>query len=807
VVGLCLPRGVEMVVAVLAVWRAGAAYLPLDPGLPAGRIAFMLADAAPVCVLTVTAAAGALPGPDSAAGSPAGPVPAVVLDEPQVAAAVAGAPGGVSASPAAGQLAYVMYTSGSTGTPKGVTVPHGGVANLLGWMQAEYHIEAADRVLHKAPFGFDASVWELFWPLAQGAQLVLARPGGQGDPEYLAGLIAAAGVTTVQFVPAMLEAFVAAADPGACASVRRVFCAGGVLPGRLAARFTQRFAAALFNRYGLTETTVDSTAWACTGDSADDPPIGSPAANTRVFVLDRWLEPVPAGATGELYISGAGLARGYLGRAGLTGERFVACPFGAGERMYRTGDLAKWTPGGQLVFAGRADEQVKIRGFRIEPGEVQAVVAACPGVAQAAVTARQDTPGDVRLVAYVVPDDGLDGDGGLPGEVREFAAGRLPEYMVPSAVVVLAALPLTPNGKLDKAGLPAPDRVVRTREKEEDVEALEGYICEVFADVLGVESVGPEDDFFALGGHSLLAVRAVARLKERGISFAVRDIFAAPTVGSLIGRTSMSSLRDVLGVLLPIRKQGEAPPVFCMPPGGGLSWCYLPMAKFAPSGIPLYALQARGLDGQSDFATSLTEYAEDCIEQIRTVQPSGPYRLLGWSFGAMLAHQVAIQLRALGEEVSALVVMDGYPGLRREPDAGPVDGDGDGDGEAGPVDLEPMPASDPEEQLQALIDEVRRGAGRLGASDEDWLHIARLMQNHQKIAAEHTFGRFDGNVLVLVAQEGKHGYQPTAEHWEPYVTGSISEVALACSHQQLVSAEWLGEVWSAIAHWMGTEHP
>jgi thioesterase domain-containing protein len=646
-------------------------------------------------------------------------------------------------------------------------------------------------------------VWELFWPLAQGAQLVLARPGGQGDPEYLAGLIAAAGVTTVQFVPAMLEAFVAAADPGACASVRQVFCAGGMLPGRLAARFTQRFAAALLNRYGLTETTVDSTAWACTGDGADDPPIGSPAANTRVFVLDGWLEPVPAGVTGELYISGAGLARGYLRRGALTGERFVACPFGAGERMYRTGDLAKWTVGGQLEFCGRVDDQVKIRGFRIEPAEVEAVVAACPGVAQAAVIARQDTPGEVRLVAYVVPagvDAAVDA-AGLPAAVRELAVSRLPEYMVPSAVVVLEVLPLTPNGKLDRAALPAPDRVVGTTVHDEDVGALEEYICEVFADVLGVDSVGPEDDFFALGGHSLLAVRAVARLKERGISFAVRDIFAAPTVSSLVGRTSMSSLRDVLGILLPIRKQGEAPPVFCMPPGGGLSWCYLPMAKFAPSGIPLYALQARGLDGKSDFATSLTEYAEDCIERIRTVQPSGPYRLLGWSFGAMLAHQVAIQLQALGEEVSALIIMDLYPRPPRNPDAGSVNGDG----EMGPADLEPMPAPDPDAQLQALIDEIRRGAGRLGASDDEWLHIARLMQNHEKIAAEHAYGRFDGNILVLVAQEGKQDYQPAVSAWEPYVTGTISEVAIPCSHQQLVSTEWLGEVWSAIARWMGTE--
>ena len=247
-----------------------------------------------------------------------------------------------------------MYTSGSSGVPKGVAVTHGGVSNLLGWMQAEYQLGAADRVLHKTPVSFDVSVWELFWPLVQGAQVVLARPGGQGDPGYLSALIASAGVTTAHFVPAMLEVFVAAADPAACASMRRVFCGGETLPGRVAARFGQRFAAALHNRYGPTEITVDATAWACVGGGDADPPIGSPVANTRVYVLDRWLSPVPPGVTGELYVAGAGLARGYLGRPGLTGERFIACPFGpGGQRMYRTGDLAKWTPGGVLMFAGR----------------------------------------------------------------------------------------------------------------------------------------------------------------------------------------------------------------------------------------------------------------------------------------------------------------------------------------------------------------------------------------------------------------------------------------------------------------------
>ena len=443
---------------------------------------------------------------------------------------------------AAGQLAYVLFTSGSTGRPKGVCVPHGGIVNRLVWMQGVFGLGGRDVVLQKTPFTFDVSVWEFFWPLLAGARLVLARPGGHRDPGYLAGLIAARGVTTVHFVPSMLAAFMDVADPGLCAGLARVICSGEALTGGLRDRWAARFGRPLFNLYGPTETSVDSTAWQCAADPGGPVLIGRPIANTRVFVLDGWLGPVPVGVAGELYIAGAGLARGYAGRAALTGERFTACPFGSGgERMYRTGDLVRWTPEGQLVFAGRADDQVKVRGFRIEPGEVETVLAGHPGVGQAVVIVREDAAEDKRLVAYVVP--GGDGDaadaagGGLAAGVREHAASRLPEYMVPAAVVVLDSLPVTVNGKLDRKALPAPDYAAAAGGGRGPATALEELLCGMFADVLGVDRVGPEDDFFALGGHSFLGMRLVSRVRAvLGVEVGVRTLFEAPTPAAVAVR-------------------------------------------------------------------------------------------------------------------------------------------------------------------------------------------------------------------------------------------------------------------------------
>ncbi|MEU4217009.1 amino acid adenylation domain-containing protein [Actinoplanes sp. NPDC026623] len=550
IVAVALPRGESLVIALLGVLQAGAAYLPIDPDHPAGRVEFMLGDARPVLLLTDAATATVLP---ATAG-----LPVVLVDDPAVSAPPAAAATGTGrARPLLpGHPAYVIYTSGSTGRPKGVSVSHSAIVNRLTWMDNEYALSADDRVLQKTPYSFDVSVWEFFWPLFTGAGLVLARPGGHQDPAYLAELIENAAVTTVHFVPSMLDAFLAAGGAARYGTVRRTFCSGEALPGRLAARFLRETGGSpLHNLYGPTETAVDSTFWACTaGDGRQAPPIGRPIANTRAFVLDSALEPVPVGVTGELYLAGAGLARGYLRRTGLTAERFVACPFGAAERMYRTGDLVRWRADGNLEFLDRADDQVKIRGYRIELGEVEAVLAAQPGVAQAAAAAREDPSGDRRLVGYVVPAAHAKLD---PAGVRAAVARELPGHMVPAGVVVLAALPWTTSGKLDRRALPAPEFEAPAGGRA-PASPREEILCELFADVLGVDRVGVEDSFFALGGHSLRAARLISRIRSMfGVEVPVRALFRNPTVASLA--PVLDGAGSARAPLVPVRRPERLP--------------------------------------------------------------------------------------------------------------------------------------------------------------------------------------------------------------------------------------------------------
>ncbi|MEO8383506.1 MAG: amino acid adenylation domain-containing protein, partial [Acidobacteriota bacterium] len=526
-VAICAERGLEMVIGLLGILKAGGAYVPLDPTYPIERLRYMVQDAGPRVVLTQHALRPLLAESE---------VRTLVLDSDELRMTLAAQPVSNPEARANGltvrNLAYVIYTSGSTGLPKGVLNEHQGVVNRLWWAQAEYRLQDDDRVLQKTPFGFDVSVWELFLPLLAGARLVMARPGGHQDPAYLTEVIAREQVTTIHFVPSMLPAFLTRANPENGRSLRRLLCSGEALPHGVLQDVTDRLAhVEVHNLYGPTEAAVDVTAWPCKpGQYGQTVPIGKPIANTQMYILDVRGEPVPVGVEGELYIGGVQVARGYLNRPELTAERFLRDPFSAAPnaRMYKTGDLGRWLSDGNIEYRGRNDFQVKIRGFRIELGEIEAKLSECAGVREAVVIAREDVPGDKRLVAYVVVQEG---SGLSVAGLRNAMSRQLPEYMIPSAFAMLDALPLTANGKLDRKALRAPERTALTvREYEAPQGEIEEALAALWQGLLRVERVGRHDQFFELGGHSLLVVAMVERLRALGLSGEVREVFASPTL-------------------------------------------------------------------------------------------------------------------------------------------------------------------------------------------------------------------------------------------------------------------------------------
>ncbi len=837
VVVVALDRSFELLVWLVAILRAGAAYLPLDPRSPPERLARILDSAKPVRVIA-DAALGEIfpadapmlwvdtPGLDDADDSrdraatvpSSNVVPDSTRDKPR--------------PPAPRDAAYVIYTSGSTGEPKGVVVEHRAIVNRLLWMGAHYGIGADDVILQKTPVTFDVSVWELFLPMLVGATLVIAPPEAHKDPRRIASIIRDEGVTTLHFVPSMLEIFLDEPLAAECHPTR-VFCSGEALSAPLRDRFHAVLDADLHNLYGPTEAAVDVTWWNASADDDSDPvPIGFPVWNTGMYVLDSRLRPRPPSVPGDLYIGGVQLARGYLARPDLTADRFIPDPFNPSPaRLYRTGDVAEWRPDGAIVFHGRSDFQVKIRGFRIELGEIEAALTVQPAIARAAVIVRKHpATGEPRIIAYLVPTDadadaeahvGVGaGDQGAGGPIdvaalRVTLSRQLPDYMIPAVFMVIRDLPLTTSGKLDRGALPDPtDGVATGSDGRAPDTASERALATIFRDVLGLPWIGADDDFFLAGGHSLLAARVAARVRDEWkVEIGLGAVFAHPSVARLArhidsltdreGTVAGNADNEGLGPVVRLRGQvREGTPVFCVHPAGGISWCYRGLADLLPARYDVFGLQATGLDLEAPLPDRLDEMASDYVRRIAEIADDGPHHLIGWSVGGIIAQAMAVELRAAGREVGLIAMLDAYPADcwrdAPEPDESAaldallhIAGHGS---EA--LDGEPLTRVNVKQAL-------RRLGHPLGELSDQWISgVVRVVERNARLVRVHEHRRFDGPILHFRAALDHEGTTFHPGLWAPYVE-RIEVIDIASTHPRMIQGEPLREVAAVIEARLG----
>jgi amino acid adenylation domain-containing protein len=812
-VGVCLERSLDLPIALLGILRAGGAFVPLDPAAPDDRLRFMLDDADVPVVVTSGSSAERVTGRGRT-------LVLVDVDGPAIGAMPADRP----ATPVGpDDPAYVIYTSGSTGEPKGVLVEHRGVTNLVEVVEDVFRIDSTSRVLQFASYAFDASVTELLVPLALGATVVMAPASVLASGRGLLDLMDAQRVSVATLPPSLLAVL-----PDADLPALRTLCsAGEVCPPDVARRWSRgrRF----LNGYGPTEATV-AVSYAILGDGGaiDEGrlPIGRPIANARAYVVDRTGALVPVGVPGELWIGGAGVARGYLNRPELSAERFVADPFTGAGRLFTTGDRVRWRGDGQLEFLGRMDDQVKLRGFRIELGEIEAVLRAHTAVRDAAAMVREDTPGVARLVAYVVPEPG---EAEASGQLRSWSRRRLPDYMVPSSVVEVDALPRTLNGKVDRGALPVPEELAGGEDPaggpEVELSSSEEQVAAVFRELLGIGSIGSDDDFFDVGGNSLLATQLFARIETRfGVSLPLATLFEDATVASVAcavdqarGRSGDPAHAEVppgpaTGAepaplveteLVARLKSGDGPTLFLIHELTGEVIVYRDLVKSLPEDVAVYGLRARGIDRKVLPTRRLEEIAAHYIEEIRAQQAEGPYFVGGLCFGGVVALEVAHQLEEQGGTVGLVVPIDAMPRNVKRQDLSPfarID-----------AELTRLASTRLGRSLQPRLAPVAGRMGRWG--DELWRRVTVAIQArgytppHRLDNIERSLGRamrhyarsprIGAPVLLVRADRGQELNRRAVDRWQQATSAPVVPVMVRgeqVDHRSMVRAPYVSQV-------------
>jgi len=805
-VAVGISRSIESVLAVLAVAKTGAAFVPVDPAYPIQRQQHMVTDSGALFGVAVSDSRGVLPDA----------LEWLLLDDPEFTRYVAG----VSDAPIADaertdrprieHPAYLIYTSGSTGIPKGVTVTHGGLANFTAEMNRRCEVHPGSRVLHFASPSFDAAVLELLFALGAAATIVIAGPDIYGG-SALGDLLATEMVTHAFITPAAL----ATVDPSGLDQLAAVMVGGDRCDPELVRRWagiperpgTIAAHRRMFNAYGPSEATIAATLSAPMRPGAPVT-VGGPVRGFGLLVLDSRMHPVPVGVPGELYLSGIGLARGYHRQPGLSAERFVANPFGApGERMYRTGDLVRWAPHArerEIEYLGRTDDQVKIRGFRIEFGEIDAAMLSHDEVERSVTIGHAAAGGTTMLASYVTL---LPGARAAAPDLVRYLTDRLPGYMVPASITMLDALPITPAGKIDRQALPEPT-LIATAGYRAPAGPVEAALCEAFEAALGVDSVGAEDNFFELGGNSLLATRMVAIVRERhGLDVQMQAIFLRPTPAGIAARISgaddvaQDPVDAAFGTVLPLRTEGTEPPLFCVHSASGVAWNYAGLLPHLGTERPLYGLQLPHLIGDGAGLDTIDALAARYVEEIRRVQPNGPYHLLGWSLGGLIAYEISVRLRQAGEQVALLAMMDSrilaWETATADPTAGELLGMLLGDPDLAGQDI----TADRAAELLAQRD------GPFGALTP--IQVQRLYDGYlagTRMGYQFVPGSYPGDMLYFTAmvnsgpvdEFGRMAPMRGAADWRPFVTGEITEFLVDCSHVEMSNPDALAEIGAAL---------